>query len=444
MTKQKQSQLPAEISNDFYLSIYQQALRDVKQASQQFNDDIEQAVDAVLSTRTPTGLKSDQTALLLLALRNPKGEAAQKILDESQNLRKKLYQNKVAAMVPIEIGSYCSSNCGFCGWKNSNKEMLRLRVTHEALERQTEYLASIGFSHFELSGGDDLIYLRDHLKEAVQRVKQKAKSINSAARVSICLTPMSERQYGELAHAGLDTVLTWQETYEREAFNSYVTSGPKAFGIDEDFKLIRNGDGFLARLRSQENAVRAGLQVGIGCMLGLASVPEADILSVIIHGRKLAQHYGETMKPLIIGMPTWNPITTQNSDIRETSGYSFKAEQLFELVSAIYFLSFPDFLAWVFPNCRVSKETQIKSILTAGCFTSTMVRVGPGAYLPMDGKDLIATSNFERSSLDFEQLDDKKILEAEQFRHHFDTHDNYILKFAKNGLEVVNDSTFLK
>lgn len=321
--------------------------------------------------------------------------------------------------------------------------MLRLRVTHEALERQTEYLASLGFSHFELSGGDDLIYMRDHLQEAIRRVKLKAVLLNPDARVSICLTPMSEGQYKNLAEAGLDTVLTWQETYQREAFNSYVTSGPKAFGIDEDFKLVRNGDGFLARMKSQENAVRAGLQVGIGCMLGLASQPEADILSVISHGQELAKNYAHNLKPLIIGMPTWNPIVNHNSDIRESSGYSFNAEQLFELVSAIYLLSFPDFIAWVFPNCRVSKETQMRSIITAGCFTSTMVRVGPGAYLSMDGKDLLATANFERSSLEYNQLDDAKILEAEQFRHHFDSHDNYVAKFNQHGLEIVNDAHFL-
>ncbi|MBI3555360.1 MAG: hypothetical protein HY074_03730, partial [Deltaproteobacteria bacterium] len=181
----------------------------------------------------------------------------------------------------------------------------------------------------------------------------------------------------------------------------------------------------------------------LGVMLGLEEEhPEADILSAISHGKKLIEHYNENIHPIIIGMPTWNPITTAKTDNSRFHRTKISPERDFELIAAVYLLSFPDRLAWVFPNCRVSKATQISSIKTAGCFTSGMVRVGPGAYLEYSAKEDIQ-EGFSKSSEPLAGLTKARILNGEQFTHHFDTQENYIKKFRESGIEIVQETKFL-
>ena len=142
-------------------------------------------------------------------------------------------------------------------------------------------------------------------------------------------------------------------------------------------------------------------------------------------------------------MPTWNAITTSETDNRSSWKRTFEASAVFEIISAIYLLSFPDFKAWVFPNCRVPMDTQVRSIKTAGVFTSTMVRVGPGAYLA----ETVSTENyqeiFQTSSKSPQDLTREDILRGEQFQHHFHSHSDYVQAFMESGLKVVSDSDLL-
>ena len=202
-------------------------------------------------------------------------------------------------MVPIEVTSYCASTCKFCGWRSDNKDMVRLAISEQAIRDQAKVLAQMGFSHFEIAGGDHLPFLKKDLKALVTALKDETRSANPDARVSMCLVPMHQAQYEQLRDCGLDCVLTWQETYREDLFHHHIPSGPKAWGIDLDYNMTRGGDGFLQRLQSQEMAIRAGLQAGLGAMIGLDECTEADVLSVIVHGKKLIEHYGGNSTALL-------------------------------------------------------------------------------------------------------------------------------------------------
>jgi hypothetical protein len=256
---------------------------------------------------------------------------------------------------------------------------------------------------------------------------------------------MHEQQYADLRDAGLDCVLTWQETYDKELFDFHIPTGPKATGIDLEFNITRNGNGYLQRLKSQEMAIRCGLQAGIAAMIGLSPITEADVLSVIVHGHKLLSHYEGEIQPLIIGMPAWNSITTVNTDNRFALGFDFDVEGNFELLSAIYLLAFPDRKAWVFANGRVAPEVQTACVRTAACFTSTCVQIAPGAYLDIDAQLGTADKKrlFVRSSVEPEKLTKERVLAGEQFVHYYLTHGDFLDLFSEQGLEVVNDRSLL-
>lgn len=434
----------------FYESIYPQAEKRYLAVRQRVleSPEIASATQALLLRRRGAdGLSEDDTSWLLALVRDrPDPTARQQVLQAARELRRSSFGKRLAAMVPIEVTSYCASTCKFCGWRADNKEMVRLAINEAAIREQARILARMGFSHFEIAGGDHLPFLRNDLKGLIAALKQETRAINPDARVSMCLVPMHEAQYAEFKTHGLDCVLTWQETYQRELFEFHIPSGPKARGIDLQFNMVKNGDGFMARLRSQEYAIRAGLQAGLGTMIGLADVAEADILSAVVHGRALIAHYGDAVLPLIVGMPAWNPITTNGSDNRERLGKPFDVEHNIELIAAIYLLAFPDKRAWVFANGRVNPEVQTNCVETASCFTSTLVQIAPGAYLGLDPRfaERVAPVHFfAKRSVTEEELTQEKILSGEQFMHYLMSHDEFVGKFSGRGLEIVSDRSLL-
>lgn len=437
------------IDDSFYLSIFDRA----RTAFLAQRDSVDDQVDAVervrnvLADRNPeNGLVPADAALLLSMVRAaPIEEARALIISAAAQLRYECFGDDVATMVPIEVTSYCASGCKFCGWRSNNKDMVRLAISEEAVREQAKILAAQGFSHFEIAGGDHLSFLKNDLAGLIAGLKEETSAVNPEARVSLCLVPMHEQQYADLRDVGLDCVLTWQETYDKELYDFHIPTGPKATGIDLDFNITRDGNGYLQRLKSQELAIRCGLQAGLGAMIGLSPITEADMLSVIMHGQKLLSHYEDGIQPLIIGMPAWNPITTVDSDNRYALGFDFEVEGNFELLSAIYLLAFPDRHAWVFANGRVAPEVQAACVRTAACFTSTCVQIAPGAYLDLDAQLGTADKKrmFVRSTVEPEKLTKERVLAGEQFVHYYLTHGDFLDMFSDRGLEVVNDRSLL-
>ncbi|WP_284314519.1 radical SAM protein [Labrys miyagiensis] len=439
------------ISSQFYLSIFSNALSVFKRMEDLCSNNpgsFFESVRDVLHRRSPSeGLSSEDMASLLCLVRNkPDPDLRNKVIRAARDQRRRTFGQSVATMVPIEVTSFCSSTCRFCGWRADNKDMVRLSITEAAIREQARILARKGFSHFEIAGGDDLVLLQEHLKGLVRGLKEETSAVNPDARVSICLVPMHEHHYRELRDEGLDCVLTWQETYDGDLYRHHIPSGPKAWGVDENLRLKKKTDepaGFLHRMQSQELAIRAGLQAGLGAMLGLSRVTEADILSVVMHGQKLIEHYEDRVEPLIIGMPAWNPILTPETDNRNASEFDFDAQGNFELISAIYLLAFPDRMAWVFANGRVPPEIQTNCVDTACCFTSTLVQIAPGAYLDFEEAKLDAMFARVRGVSGSRPTFDE-VMSGEQFMHYFASHEEFVAGFAARELHVVPDRSYLR
>lgn len=442
----------AEISDERYRELYPESLDVFEQTLSERTSDqnFEYAVSEILRKRLKygSGLTPQELATLLLAVQHKPIESVRAaIIDVASSIRTKCFANKVAPMVPIEVSSYCASNCTFCGWRVDNRSMIRLSITEKAIREQARVLATKGFCHFEIAGGDDLRFLKEDLPRLIGALKSETKEIIEDARVSLCLVPMNQKQYQGLADVGLDCVLTWQETYNEPSYYSMITSGPKAWGITENYKVRKPdpvNNGYMDRLKSQEMAIRAGLQVGLGTMIGVDKVPEADIMAAVAHGQMLIDHYQDAVKPIIIGMPAWNAIPTEDTDNRDANNLSLDVEKNFPLLASLYLLAFPNKRSWVFANGRVTPETQIESVRVASNFTSTLVRIAPGAYLNDSKETAISAELFKRvKGIDRDELNLSTILEGEQFSHSVGTHDSFMGKFGEIGLEFQSDREML-
>ncbi|HPG00763.1 MAG TPA: hypothetical protein PLE77_11890 [Kiritimatiellia bacterium] len=369
------------------------------------------------------------------------------VLDASRAARRRIFGNKVTVMAPVEVSNRCSSDCLFCGWRASNPDIPRTKITPDLVLEQVKYLLDLGIGYIELVGGDDFQFVREELPGLARSVRGLIQERRMDGQVCVCSMAVTEQHYRDWKGYGVDAMLVWQETYDPDLYKQKILAGPKARGINEQWKLGAIGDGYGFRVSSQERAMRAGVNVGLGFMMGLNPDINYEFLMTIQHVRHLLREFGnDRRRPIVIGMPVWNQITTPRTDKRPSQ--ILDAETVFPFLSAVYFLSLPKGAVWVFPNCRVSLESQLLSIDVAGVFTSTEVKLGPGGYLPatlraLDAKgvDTAALRARVKAEMGFDCNDLEKMSTeidiGEQFMHHFHPHKVYMDAMAKHGLEVV-------
>ena len=390
-----------------------------------------------------------QLAALVKAMTLPGGASiASMVCDRGAVIRNQLFGNQVVAMAPVEISNTCASDCLFCGWRVSNRAMKRLKMPTDLAMLQVEYLINQGIHYIEFVSGDDISVVRDQLLDLIRQTRALLDSRGVRGKIAFCTLALTESQYRTLKAAGADASIVWQETYDPAIFAEHVVNGPKAFGITDDWKVDRTGNGCAFRIESQERAMRAGLEVALGSMLGLNPDICTEFLATVEHARYLAQTYNASPgHPVIIGMPIWNAITTRETDLRPSDAPSLQA--LFPALAALYLLALPDKSTWVFPNCRVPLDIQIEAARVGGAFSSTEVKLGPGGYLPSiirqqrsEGKDVTPLIDNLQTLLR-EQGEDIDTLqqaldEREQFLHHYHTHEIYKQAMSKAGLQIAD------
>ncbi len=413
-------------------------------ADERAPDDTE--LEALLTAGVEDALSLEQANRLAHLLgRADFGQVQARVLEAGGRARRRVFGNRVAVMAPVEVSNRCASDCLFCGWRSSNPDIARLGISRELVLEQTAYLLDMGIDYIELVGGDDFGFVRRDLPALVRSVRDLMDNRGMRGRVCVCSMAVTDAHYADWKQMGVDAMFVWQETYDPACFERMVVGGPKAHGITDDWRVRRDSDGYRFRLESQERALQAGLEVGLGFMLGLGPHLYAELLMLLQHARHLLDVGGTGAGPLVIGMPTWNRITTPRTDNRPAG--TLDAEQVFGFLAAVMFLALPKGPVWVFPNCRVSLETQVRAVETAGPFTSTEVKLGPGGYLPAAiraceerGEDVGQLRHRIRTELGMDPLDmeavGRRLDAGEQFRHHYHPHAAYTAAFEARGLRV--------
>lgn len=184
------------ISERFYADLYHSS-RDIFELSPWSDEEAKALalVEEVLTKRSSAGLDPASTAVLLRLVKDaPCARARQAVIESARNLRRRTFGLRYAAMVPIEITSFCTSNCRFCGWRADNRDMIRVSITEQALRDQARILARQGFSHFEIAGGDVIALLQRSLGDYIAILKEEVSSVDAQARVSVCVVPLHESE----------------------------------------------------------------------------------------------------------------------------------------------------------------------------------------------------------------------------------------------------------
>lgn len=209
----------------------------------------------------------------------------------SRHYTEERFGRVMSMFIPLYITNSCTNSCVYCGFHIQNP-MARVILTPEQIEN--EYKAIKKLAPFE----NILIVTGENPAKA--GVPYLAKSIDIAKRyfsnIKIEVQPLSAEDYRELTYHGMNGVICFQETYNRENYNIYHPRGMKSK--------------FEWRVNAFDRMGQAGVHsIGMGVLIGLEREWRTDITMMARHLRYLQKHYWRTKYS--VNFPRMRPAENQ-------------------------------------------------------------------------------------------------------------------------------------
>lgn len=212
-----------------------------------------------------------------MALLSP---AAEPYLEEMARLSRKYTEERfgktMSMFIPLYITNSCSNSCVYCGFHVQNP-MARTILTPEQIENEYKAIKQLApFENILLVTGENPAKAGTHyLAKAIDIAKKYFSNIK------IEVMPLSTEDYRTLAQHGMNGVICFQETYNREHYNIYHPRGMKS-------KFEWRCDGF-------DRMGMAGVHsIGMGVLIGLEKDWRTDVTMMAYHLRYLQKHYWRT------------------------------------------------------------------------------------------------------------------------------------------------------
>jgi 2-iminoacetate synthase len=180
----------------------------------------------------------------------------EEIRQGAKTLKEKVYGQRIVLFAPLYIGNYCTNNCAYCGFKNSNAVIRRTTLSSEELVDQVKALEDAGQKRLILVYGEHPKYDAKFIADTVRIVYGVKSGPGEIRRVNINAAPMDIDGFRIIKDARIGTYQIFQETYHEETYAKVHLGGIK-----------RN---YEWRLTALDRAQEAGIDdVGIGALFGL-------------------------------------------------------------------------------------------------------------------------------------------------------------------------------
>ncbi len=174
----------------------------------------------------------------------------QKIFYTARKIRQKHFSDKVFLYGFVYFSTYCKNQCSFCYYKCSNKQPERYRKSIEEVVQTAVELKNSGVHLIDLTMGEDEYFLKKPslLADMVRQVKK-------ATNLPVMISPglVSEKTTDMLKNAGADWYALYQETHNRQLFESMRVN--QSFDERINAKIYAN---------EQNMLIEEGLLLGIG------------------------------------------------------------------------------------------------------------------------------------------------------------------------------------
>lgn len=205
---------------------------------------------------------------------------------KARNETGKHFGNTVYIFTPIYIANYCENYCVYCGFNCFNK-IKRMKLSYEQIKKEMKIIADSGIEEILILTGES------RSKSPVEYIGEACKiSRKYFKTVGLEIYPVNTEHYKYLHECGADYITVFQETYNREVYESLHLQGHKRI--------------WAYRFESQERALMAGMRgAGFSALLGLSDFRK-DALASALHVYYLQRKYPHA--ELSLSCPRLRPI----------------------------------------------------------------------------------------------------------------------------------------
>ncbi len=333
--------------------------------------DSETVKEIISKARLSEGLSTLETAILLCT----KDKALEEeIFSCAREVKEKIYGKRIVLFAPLYVSNHCINNCVYCGYKNTNLEMPRRKLSQAELVEEIRILESMGHKRLALEAGeDDHNCPLDYILECIKTIYAQKFDNGSIRRINVNVAATTVAEYKRLKEAEIGTYILFQETYHAETYRKMHPAGPK--------------NNFNWHTTAMHRAMEAGIEdVGLGVLYGLFDY-RFDTLAMLHHAEELEKVFG--VGPHTVSVPRLRE--AENVTLQD---YPFLVgDQEFKRIVAVLRLALP-YAGLILstreePSFRDSVISLGVSQISAGSCT------GVGGYMDSENQGMKSTAQFE-------------------------------------------------
>lgn len=360
MKYDKSSKLAQEFIND-------EKIHEVLAAGEKIAKDDEKIREIIKKGEEFKGLELEEAAALTFIENH---ELLESMFAAARKVKEHIYGNRIVMFAPLYLSDYCVNECAYCGYKCSSK-MHRKKLNMEELEAEVKALEKMGHKRLALEAGEDPVHNPiEYILECIEKIYSIKLDNGEIRRVNINIAATTVENYAKLKAAGIGTYILFQETYNKERYDS-LHKGPKA--------------NYEYHTTAMDRAMEGGIDdVGLGALFGLYKDYRYDLMGLFMHAQHLEAVFG--VGPHTISVPRVKP--AKDVDLNLLTPIE---DEDFKKIVAIIRLAVP--YTGLIISTRESEELRAQLIPLGVSQISAGSATGVGGYTKMGQKPQFEVSD---------------------------------------------------
>ena len=210
----------------------------------------------------------------------------------ARDIKQRFYGNRIVMFAPLYLSNYCVNGCVYCPYHAKNKTIRRRKLTQDEIRREVIALQDMGHKRLALETGEDPVRNPiEYVLESIRTIYGIKHRNGAIRRVNVNIAATTVENYRKLKEAGIGTYILFQETYNRQNYETLHPTGPK-----HDYAY---------HTKAMDRAMTGGIDdVGIGVLFGLETY-RYDFIGLLMHAEHLEARFG--VGPHTISVPRLCP-----------------------------------------------------------------------------------------------------------------------------------------
>ena len=229
---------------------------------------------------------SHREAAVLLDCDDPALEA--RLYALAGEIKQRFYGNRIVLFAPLYLSNYCINGCVYCPYHAKNRSIPRKKLSQEEIAAEVRALIRTGHKRLAVEAGEDPVHNPlEYILDSIKTIYSVREGGNSIRRVNVNIAATDVESYRKLKAAGIGTYILFQETYNKQQYESLHPTGPKS--------------NYAWHTEAMDRAQEGGCDdVGVGVLFGLGGY-RYELTALLMHAEHLEARFG--VGPHTISMP---------------------------------------------------------------------------------------------------------------------------------------------